>query len=250
VDGLRVTERSLSPARQAWLVHRRSLNVMPAPASDPAGALEDLARVTWMALASCVVLFVANLRGGLPLVILMFGGVGFGLVGLLIRQRVVNGPRRALPTIDPEHDGRMQLAQADALRREFGPEASRPRAGRRVEVLDARARRGWTAYSEGELVALLVDTPAGVLVLRGPIVRSELDAGENAGARWRIERLPKTKSVLSVTALGGECAVERVELEAGELAGLRALPECTVLSREQLPPLLAGRMFGDLVPYR
>ncbi len=217
-----------------------------------ASTLEDLGRITWMAISAATMLFVATLPGGLATVLTMLTGVFVGVAGILTYRRATQGPPHDPPVLDEAHDQRRRQAQSRVLVREFGRGGALPAPGRRVEVFDVHAIRSVRLETGGgELRAVLLDAAEdGLVLLNGALLRVEFGEGRALSRRTRIETLPRTHGVLSMTSYGGACPETQIACSDAILAWLGGCRDLERLELDQLPWVLAERLGMPLAPYR
>ena len=214
--------------------------------------LEDMVRITWMAICACVVLFVASLPGGLVTVTGMLVGVFLGVSGLSLHRRLTRGPEAVPPALDPIKDRLRQHAQSRVLYREFGRSAALPAPGRRVDVVEILALRSWRFTTpEGQLRAVLFDAGEdGLVLVTGALLRVEVSDGRSLHRRIRLEMLPRTRGILSLTSYGGSLSSEEIDCNVQIQAWLGGCNDFSCLELDELPWDVSERIAPSSVPYR
>lgn len=244
----------MTQERQVWFLSRTQTGpqaLVPVSSAN-VRTLEDLGRMTWMAIGACVLLFVASLPGGLTTVLSMLIGVSIGVTGIVGYRRAKQGPPVEPPMLDAAHDQLRRQAQNRVLLREFGRSGALPAPGRRVEVVDVHALRAVSLCTpEGKLRAVLLDAAEdGWVLVNGALVRVEFGEGRNFSRRTRIEALPRTHGVLSLTTYGSRCPQSELVCDDKVLAWLGGCRDLERFEIDELPWGLANQLGARLAPYR
>lgn len=212
--------------------------------------LEELGTFTWMLIAACVVLFVANLPGGMIVLAIVTSGIVFLTSARAAYQRALAGPQRKL---DPQlalRGAARQLVQGKLMREAFGG-SSCAQAGRKIEEVEIAPQRRWLLVQDSQVRAVLFELrDEGFFLCRGELLCSDLAPGQALPRLWRIELLPQTGRILSWSGLGGDAPVRELACDALASEWLSSRLEFGAINLGELPPSLARGLGMHATPYR
>jgi hypothetical protein len=250
VSHLRRRVRPFSVVRQRWFLGAAPGHEALTFDDDDATsmALEELGRFTWMLIAACVVLFIASLPGGMFTIVAVSTGIVLATSGRVAYMRALRGPQ---PRLDPElirRGAARQLVQAKLMHEAFGEGAER---GRKLEEVEIAPQRRWLLLEGEEVIAVLFEMrDEGFVLVRGEILCTDLQPGQDLPKRWRLELLPQTGRILAWTGLGGEAPAREVECDALTANWIAAQGEFSTVDAAMLPAALARGVGAAATPYR